>query len=369
MGAGLVAVGLLLIAEPAWADQTIMASDSSQVDCQASAKDLTRISLVEDEFASVSKISTGNPTDDFSVVNEPVRGDIYLSVPEGFGRPALSFFGTTKRGYVYKFVCRIGGEQAAQVFVSNPAIAKDRSGEAVATTVKAGPQDAAVELVQAMYSNSIVDGYEMRQRTAPGLCRRPQGPDDRGISGAGAHRQGSAHREHGNAPIALNEARSRRAAHSPSPSPSRRSRPARSPRPISSRRSGGSHMALADIFSRTRRTLDGPDEETENVSPVTGEIGSNEVTRKKQRLLLAGVAGAGLVLSSFWIFRGDDKDAAEDDDGEKVEVSTKDLVNRNLSQQEWMALSENQFQSMENQLKSVNGSRTASTRWQPRSRL
>jgi conjugal transfer pilus assembly protein TraB len=113
-------------------------------------------------------------------------------------------------------------------------------------------------------------------------------------------------------------------------------------------------MALADIFSRARRTLDGPDEETENVSPVTGEIGSNEATRKKQRLLLAGVAGAGLVLSSFWIFGGNDKDAAEDDDGEKVEVSTKDLVNRNLSQQEWMGMSENQFQSMENQLKSVN---------------
>ncbi|WP_430984428.1 hypothetical protein, partial [Escherichia coli] len=38
-----------------------------------------------------------------------------------------------------------------------------------------------------------------------------------------------------------------------------------------------------------------------------------------------------------------------------VEVSTKDLVNRNLSQQEWMALSENRFESTENQLKSVNG--------------
>src|SRR3546814_12110852 len=95
---------------------------SDLVDCQASAKDLTRISLVEDEFASVSKISTGNPIDDFSVVNEPVRGDIYLSVPDGFVRSALSFFATSKRGYVYKFVCRIGGDQAAQVFVSNPAI-------------------------------------------------------------------------------------------------------------------------------------------------------------------------------------------------------------------------------------------------------
>src|SRR3546814_4643715 len=35
-----------------WDDQTVMASDSSQIDCTASARDLTRISLVEDEFRS-----------------------------------------------------------------------------------------------------------------------------------------------------------------------------------------------------------------------------------------------------------------------------------------------------------------------------
>lgn len=164
LGASLVAVCILLIAQPAWADQTVMAADGSQVDCAASAKDLTRISLVEDEFASVSKISTGNPQDDFSVVNEPVRGDIYLSVPEGFGRPALSFFATSKRGYVYKFVCRIAGEQAVQVFISNPAIARDKAGEGSPQTAAASPHDGAVELVQAMYSNRVVDGYEMRQR-------------------------------------------------------------------------------------------------------------------------------------------------------------------------------------------------------------
>lgn len=112
-------------------------------------------------------------------------------------------------------------------------------------------------------------------------------------------------------------------------------------------------MALSDIFSRTRKPLDAPD--VDGVSPVTGELGSNEATRKKQRLLLAGVAGTGLVLSSFWIFSDDKKKDEPDDGTEKVEVSTKDLVNRNLSQQEWMGMSENQFRSMENQLKSVNG--------------
>jgi len=165
IGASLVAVAAFIIAAPARADQTIMASDSAQVDCAASAKDLTRISLVEDEFASVSKISTGNPLDDFSVVNEPVRGDIYLSVPEGFGRSTLSFFATSKRGYVYKFSCRVAGDQATQVFVSNPAIAKEKAeSDGPLQTAAAGPQDAAVELVQAMYTNSVVDGYEMRQR-------------------------------------------------------------------------------------------------------------------------------------------------------------------------------------------------------------
>lgn len=168
IGAALLAVCFMLVASPAWADQTVMAADGSQVDCAASAKDLTRISLVEDEFASVSKISTGNPQDDFSVVNEPVRGDIYLSVPEGFTRPALSFFATSKRGYVYKIVCRIAGEQAVQVFISNPAIAKakaDENGAPQVAMTAPSPQEAAVELVQAMYSNSIADGYEMRQRT------------------------------------------------------------------------------------------------------------------------------------------------------------------------------------------------------------
>lgn len=167
IGVALVAVSFMLLASPAWADQTVMAADGSQVDCAASAKDLTRISLVEDEFASVSKISTGNPQDDFSVVNEPVRGDIYLSVPEGFARPALSFFATSKRGYVYKIVCRIAGEQAVQLFISNPAIAKAKADENGAPQLAAAPspQEAAVELVQAMYSNSVADGYEMRQRT------------------------------------------------------------------------------------------------------------------------------------------------------------------------------------------------------------
>ena len=162
LGASVIAICALAIATPALADQTLMASDNSRVDCIASSRDLTRISLVGDEIASVSKLQTGNPSEEFSVVNEPVRGDIYVSVPEGFTPKLLSFFATSKKGYVYKFACRLMGEEAQQVFVANPAIASDKPDE-TRIAAAADPQEQAVRLVQAMYASSIPDGYRMRQ--------------------------------------------------------------------------------------------------------------------------------------------------------------------------------------------------------------
>ncbi|WP_150294372.1 TraB/VirB10 family protein [Sphingobium estronivorans] len=115
-------------------------------------------------------------------------------------------------------------------------------------------------------------------------------------------------------------------------------------------------MALADLFARRRTVQDIIEAQEGEVSPVSPDLAGNEVVRRKQRLLLAGAAAIGLVASSFWIFSGDRKKPdVETGSGEEVDVSTKDLVNRNLSQQEWMAMSENQFQAQENQLKAVGG--------------
>ena len=159
IGAGMIVVGGLALASPAFADEHVLARDNSEVACTMSKSGLTRVSLKDDRFASVSKLTTGVESDDFTVVNEPTRGDIYVSVPDGYSRQNVSFFGTTAKGYVYKFACRLGGTDAQHVFVEN----KDIEGERQAQVAQAAPtpQEASANLVQAMYENANIDGYEI----------------------------------------------------------------------------------------------------------------------------------------------------------------------------------------------------------------
>jgi len=164
-GLALVGASLIALASPARADQTVQVSDNARVECVASQTDLTRISLVGDEFASVSKVQPSNPLDDFAVVNEPTRGDIYLSVPEGSRLKALSFFGTSKRGFVYKFACQVQAVEAQQIFLSNP------DALAMANPVEANDEDeeapdtdeTAVRLIQTMVSQKVVPGYRLER--------------------------------------------------------------------------------------------------------------------------------------------------------------------------------------------------------------
>lgn len=151
-----------LLAAPAAADQYRMAADNARIECLASKKDLTRISLVSDQFASVSKVATGVPYNDFSVVNEPLRGDIYISVPETYAARTINFFATSKKGFVYKFVCQVAPIEAQQVFLTNPAIAE---GKARDWEQETPIQTTAMRLIQAMATQATVAGYEVRQPT------------------------------------------------------------------------------------------------------------------------------------------------------------------------------------------------------------
>jgi conjugal transfer pilus assembly protein TraK len=79
-----LAATLGLSPAPAFADQFQMAADNARVPCAVSRRELTRFSLVGDQFAALNKIAAGTPYNDFSVTHDPLRGDIYLSVPDGF---------------------------------------------------------------------------------------------------------------------------------------------------------------------------------------------------------------------------------------------------------------------------------------------
>lgn len=145
------------------ADQFRQAADGSSIECAVSARELTRFALIDDQFASVSKISSGTPYNDFAVTNEPLRGDIYVSVPETFAARAISFFATTRKGFVYKIACRIEPIPAVQVFITNSAIARN----VAADWEKETPLTAsAVRLIQAMADDRSVAGFEVRQVAA-----------------------------------------------------------------------------------------------------------------------------------------------------------------------------------------------------------
>jgi conjugal transfer pilus assembly protein TraB len=118
-------------------------------------------------------------------------------------------------------------------------------------------------------------------------------------------------------------------------------------------------MGIKNIFSRERKPLDAPeagDGDGDGVSPIASELDGNIETRKKQQMKLAAGCGVVLVASSFWIFGGDDGPKKIDpDSADKKTVSVSDMTNKTKSEQEWMAQSENRFQSNENQLKGVEG--------------
>ena len=107
-------------------------------------------------------------------------------------------------------------------------------------------------------------------------------------------------------------------------------------------------MRLADLLRRAPQAGNGDADEM-------GEIDGNGAVRRRQLLWLSGVGAAALVLGSLYIFGGDDPAGPRVTSGKEIAVSTDDLVNRNLSQREWMAASESRLQSIDNRLKAVDG--------------
>ena len=111
-------------------------------------------------------------------------------------------------------------------------------------------------------------------------------------------------------------------------------------------------MSLRDIFNRNKaKQLDAEPEEGDD----TGMMAGNEAVRKKQTMWLSIIAGFIVLFGGWYILKPSGKATIAQTDGKDVTIATDDMVNRNMSQREWQASSEAQMQSINNQLKSVDG--------------
>jgi len=147
-------------AAPARADQFVEAADGATIDCVLARGALTRIALIEDGFANVSKMASGFPYNDFEVTHEPVRGDIYVSVPLQYASAQVSFFATSSAGHVYKFACRVEGEEASQLFVTNPALSKSDAADWEEGALSR--DHATLRLIEAMANDAVLPGFRAR---------------------------------------------------------------------------------------------------------------------------------------------------------------------------------------------------------------
>jgi conjugal transfer pilus assembly protein TraB len=109
-------------------------------------------------------------------------------------------------------------------------------------------------------------------------------------------------------------------------------------------------MNFTNPFKRKPKQLDADD--TVDVE----EFGTNDAVKKKQMMLMTGAGLVALVAGSAYIFGGDaGEEAAKVAEGQEIQVSTDDMVNKNMGQQQWQALSEAEMQGMQNQLRGIEG--------------
>lgn len=112
---------------------------------------------------------------------------------------------------------------------------------------------------------------------------------------------------------------------------------------------------LRKIFSRGERR-----NASKEAVPDGSDLSVNDGVERKQRmLLLAG--GSLLIIGAFyWLFFADNPGADQEGlsskvAGENITVSTDDLAARNMSEKEWLAMSENRLTAQDNQLRSLRG--------------
>ncbi|MEL7042493.1 MAG: type-F conjugative transfer system secretin TraK [Pseudomonadota bacterium] len=167
-----LAVAAIII--PAEAQQLLEASDGEVISGYVSATGVTRLSFIGDAAASV-QMGQGGDGPGFSIVHEPAKGDLYLTLTRdprrGERASAASFFVTTREGFTYQVELAAREVPSTQISIRNPEITLRAAQARAAST----PQETRiVSLTRAMWSGLTVDGYRIerpyqRERAAGSL--------------------------------------------------------------------------------------------------------------------------------------------------------------------------------------------------------
>jgi conjugal transfer pilus assembly protein TraB len=92
--------------------------------------------------------------------------------------------------------------------------------------------------------------------------------------------------------------------------------------------------------------------------PEGSSLSVNEGVEKRQRMLLFGVGGLLLTGAGYWLFftgNSETPGQANEIASQNIKVSTDDLAARNLSEKEWLSMSENRLTQQDNQIRRMSG--------------
>lgn len=115
-------------------------------------------------------------------------------------------------------------------------------------------------------------------------------------------------------------------------------------------------MALSDLFQRKGARRAAPDL---NAAPTPAtDLAGNDAVLRRQRMALYAGGAVVVVLCGWWLFADSGTKPTGPETpkgGQQISVSTDDLGARNLSEKEWIAMSENRLQAQDNQLRRMAG--------------
>jgi conjugal transfer pilus assembly protein TraB len=96
-------------------------------------------------------------------------------------------------------------------------------------------------------------------------------------------------------------------------------------------------------------------------TPAT-DLAGNDAVQRRQRMALYAGGAVVVVLCGWWLFADSGTKPTGPETpkgGQQISVSTDDLGARNLSEKEWIAMSENRLQAQDNQLRRMAGRATS----------